>query len=580
MSGHDRLALAEWQRIRRYAVPARMIEECAAARARGDWAAACAAGEVDVTFDAESLTTRHGPAVTAVLLEMLAGFAPDLLRWHLPRALGGHTTLATGKDYILAPDGPVEQDTVVLVVRSPVSVLGSQRLTLSASRLGDLLTEADPRESPPQPIRLAPHHWDARRAGELRAAAGGSAERLPGFTPAGDPLPAAALGAGNDAPARVERALLAGQPFAGWHEAGLRLPPDDFPVQADPRSSDPRSPESAVDRRIDPVEARWIDPWAVAAEARRVAARFGHRTLALWFSYDRLLRLDVDADTVRVTPVTVVWRRNDEMRRLPVLSLEMLGYPVDLELVRSGRLPAGALHPLVRAALFPAAPPAPVAPPPDPAPIRVRCRGEWHPVEHRAGQLRLPLHTADEEQRERALRAFGGTVTGCFAAAQTWTGASGRLPRRLRAHRDDLWLRMLHGGTRTVLELLDAGMDPRIRDGRGRTLLHQVRAFDHARLLPRLLAAGLDVNARDKEGSTPLYLAVVHVWPAGLITALVDAGADPHTPNQDDQSVLGYIDEYLEFFAFEEYDGDDAPEYESIRGPEFRAAIDYLKERA
>jgi hypothetical protein len=198
-------------------------------------------------------------------------------------------------------------------------------------------------------------------------------------------------------------------------------------------------------------------------------------------------------------------------------------------------------------------------------PVRVRCRGHWHEIGVRIGRLDLIEHTDTERQRERALSAFGGTVSGCFAAEQAWHGAPGRLPRRLRAHREDLWQLMIHGGTRTVFELLDAGMNPHLRDSRGRTLMHRVRSFDHERLLPRLLAEGLDVNARDKEGSTPLYLAVVHRWQAALIIALADAGADPHLPNQDDMSVIDHCDEILDYL--EDLD------------PDFEAAVAHLRKR-
>jgi hypothetical protein len=45
--------------------------------------------------------------------------------------------------------------------------------------------------------------------------------------------------------------------------------------------------------------------------------------------------------------------------------------------------------------------------------------------------------------------------------------------------------------------------------------------------LPRLLAEGLDVNTRDRVDSTPLFEAVLYRWPADLVIALADAGADP-----------------------------------------------------
>ncbi len=189
----------------------------------------------------------------------------------------------------------------------------------------------------------------------------------------------------------------------------------------------------------------------------------------------------------------------------------------------------------------------------------------WHEIDVRLGRLDLPSHTPAEQQRERAMRAFGGEVTGCFAVEQTWHGPGGRLPRRLRAHREELWQRIIHGGTRELLELLDAGMNPHLHDSRGGTLMHRLRSYDFRLLLPRLLAEGVDVNAGDGEGNTPLYLAVVHQAPAELIMALVDAGADPHACNQDDMTVLDYLDDVL--VHREDLD------------PSFEAALAYLRER-
>jgi hypothetical protein len=607
VSGHDPLALAEWQRVRRYAVPARMIAECTEARERGDWRAACEAGRIDVT-DLGAAT------VHAVHL------APDLLRWHLPRALGGDTTLAVDRRYVLIPgEGTLGPDTSVLTVDSPVSVFGSQRLTLGAARWADL--------SAGRVMPLPAYLWDARYAGALRAAVGGSAERLPGFSAGGEALPGDALGAADGLPGRVERARLAPTPAEAFAEAGF--------VIDDGASVDwPRYDQGAVMRTVDPVRLHHV--------ILSLAERTGEPAWTLWA--DLAWRFDVDGDRVRAGRRSPSRGPSASTQGLPIVHTDLARHPVDLELVRAGRITPADLHPLVRAALFPApaaepAPPAPSAAsltpssptspvpsvpgspvpsslasatpssvassapsspvpsvPGSPAPaspvsavpfpavllapssavapgtdgvaepVRARCRGQWHEIGVRLGRLDLRSHTEAEQRRERALRAFGGEVTGCFAVEQAWHGATGRLPRRMRAHREDLWQRMIHGGTRTVFELLDAGMDPQLRDGRGRTLMHRVRSFDHARLLPRLLADGLDVNARDKEGSTPLYLAVVHRWPADLIIALADAGADPHLANQGDMSVIEHFDEILDYY-------EDLP-------ADFEAAVAYLRKRA
>ncbi|MBW6433656.1 hypothetical protein KZ829_07850 [Actinoplanes hulinensis] len=546
--------LTEWARIRRYALPEWMIAESTEARERGDWRAACAAARIDVDLDDEGA-------------ELARHLAPDLLRWHLPRALGGYTTFAPQRQYVLVPNGPVDQDTLTLVVDSPVSLIGSQRLTLKAVRGAHLGQESY--------LPLPTYLWDARHAGELRFALGGSAERMPGFTSAGEPLPDAEFGTWDDAPALAERVRLAPTLAAAFTTAGLLVTDADGNGWA--RQED----------------LTGVDPLRVAFDARQLTAKYGQATWALWADFRWYLRVEVDDDRIRVA-----WKKSDRgwsdpMRHAPRLHRDLTRYSPDLDLVRAGRLTPADLHPLVRAALFPAhsSTTASGTPPRSPAPpaassalspaaswgessrspaeaeiIRVRCQGEWHRVGLAGGRFELPAHSAEERQRERAMRAFGGAVTGCFAAEQAWRGTGGRLPKRIRAHRKDLWLRMIHGGTRVVLELLDAGMDPHLRDSRGRTLMHRVRSFDHARLLPRLVAEGLDVNAKDLEGSTPLYLAVVHRWPAGLIRALVDAGADPHLPNQDDMSVIDYADDVLHYF-------EDLP-------PEFVAAVEYVRKKA
>ncbi len=105
-----------------------------------------------------------------------------------------------------------------------------------------------------------------------------------------------------------------------------------------------------------------------------------------------------------------------------------------------------------------------------------------------------------------------------------WTTGRGRLPRELRLQRQRLFLHVQHGDTPAVRQLLDAGIDPHVRDGNRRGLLHLLSLVDHELLLPRLLAAGLDVHARDVDGRTPLHHAVA-IGPSALVRALLAAGA-------------------------------------------------------
>ncbi|MEU7866337.1 hypothetical protein [Dactylosporangium sp. NPDC049140] len=476
MAGGPFAELDHWRLARRYAVPGWMIAECTAARERADWRAACAAARVTVAFG------EPGPEAA----ELLAGFAPDLLRWHLPRSRGGSATLAAGLRYVLAPDGPVGADTVVLEIRSPDWSTGSQRLTLHAGRAGDLAEGLV--------VPLPPHFWDARRAGELRAE-----PEIHGL---------GAVEAWNAAGWTVDEAVI-----DSWGLPGMEM-------------------------------LRPADPRFAAREVRRLAAQFGRESWALrtvqfqrasgWRDWH--LRLEVAGDRLRVTRDTTGARAPGAE---PCLHPELLRGPVDAELVRHGRIDAAQLHPLVRDALFPGAADG-LARPLLPGGfageerVRVRCGRDWHWIALRAGHLELlHPHTDDERRREATMRALGGAVGGCIEAERIWHGGAGNMPRRLREYRAELWRRMEHGGGRVVLALLDAGLDPHLRDARGRTLLHRIHQFEHPELLPRLLAAGLDVNARSRRGYTPMCEALVNSASAEVLAALHEAGAFPPLSRPD-----------------------------------------------
>lgn len=243
-------------------------------------------------------------------------------------------------------------------------------------------------------------------------------------------------------------------------------------------------------------------------------------------------------------PVRVAGRhrdQDDDVPRLPDYAWQRLP---DVALLRAGRIRPEELHPLVAAALFPHAVPAGGPPGPDlPAPVRVRCGADWHEVGSRNGVLDIP-HTQQEQQRELALRAFGGTVSGCFAARHAWTSGEGRLPRALRDQRRALFLHIQHGDTPAVLALLDAGVDPHVRDRKGRGLLHLLHLLDHRELLPRLLAAGLDLEAKDKTRRTPLQNAVGEGGSAALVRDLLDAGARIDVVDENDLSLAQVIRRY------------------------------------
>jgi hypothetical protein len=210
----------------------------------------------------------------------------------------------------------------------------------------------------------------------------------------------------------------------------------------------------------------------------------------------------------------------------------------DLDLLRFGDITPDELHPMVSASLFPGRATRQTRRVPDvepPSGVRVRCRGEWHVMRSADGALQMVSHSATDINRERALRAFGGPNSGCFAVREAWTSGTGWLPKALRDQRREFFLRVQHGDTPAVIQLLDTGVDPHIRDGKARTLLHVLHLLDHEALVPGLLAAGLDLEARDHRQRTPLYAAVEDGGSTDVVRMLLDSGA--RTDVADSQGV-------------------------------------------
>ncbi|MBE1537224.1 ankyrin repeat domain-containing protein [Actinomadura algeriensis] len=530
-----------WRRIRRYAVPRRMIEDATERRLAGDWRGACAAANVDVDFDPDRLADEHGVADAERLAEDLRHLVPDLLRWHLPRAGCGRTTILNNRWIVLGRYGGDDSSLVgALCVVTPLYVNGSQRLRLT-------LNSEDKWYDPPIDWTRDRHLFDDRFCGELLRHAGGG-DRAPFLHPDGTPLadgelPSSDPGPGAAAVARAEWSMLLferGEVEAAFDAAGLDTdlgPPGEFGHMwgVEPRDSIARMPMS---------------PSLIAEAVGRAAERGGGPPV---FELGLHRSLIVEPGGGRGRPLVrtghAYWRKGvhffheNHWRR-----------SMDVELVRHGLVSPDELHPLVRSALFPARPDAdgPVGPPGPvlPEPVRVRCGGEWHEVRSRGGELEIP-HSEEERRREDALLAFGGSVSGCFAARRTWRTGEGRLPRALVEQRRELFMRVQHADTDGVLALLDAGVDPCVRDGgRRRTLLHQLYVMDHEVMLPILLKAGLGLEDLDHHGRTALHVAVGDMGAAALVRALRDAGA--RTDVADDNGMD--LDDLIEWRDREDLD--------------------------
>ncbi|MFF2328094.1 MULTISPECIES: ankyrin repeat domain-containing protein [unclassified Streptomyces] len=532
--------MASRRQVRRYAVPRRMIEESARRRAAGDWQGACAAARFDVRFDLARVSERYGPDVAGALASDLLHLVPDLVRWHLPRVLGGRSTLATDRTVILAgygrtPDGPTSASPY-LYLRTLPMVDGPQRIAL---RFG---TAGMQRQSAPvvfrsgfEDWRTARYLWDGRRTGELRTRAGG-ADRVPFLHADGTPLgagelPAADPGSG-DPVARAEWLTLLhhnGHVAESLAAAGIEWDPTPPQLPAWYQAT-PETIMAGLALDVPRVEAN-VRRFAEQSPAERfLISKDWRANILLEFTDHGPLRMSLtgrrEAEDAAFVP-EAAWRR------LP-----------DIDLLRSGGMSPGELHPLVAGALVTGI--GPVAGPPEPtppAPVRVRCRGTWHEVVFRDGALASP-HTPQERQRENALRAFGGAVTGCFAVEHACVTGKGPLPKALRAQRRDLFLRVQHGDTPGVLDLLDAGVDLRVRDAGQRSLLHVLHLIDHTLLLPRLLAAGLDLEATDHQGRTPLCAAVDGGGSPALVQALLEAGARIDVLDQMELSLDQLIRKY------------------------------------
>ncbi|MGW3802446.1 ankyrin repeat domain-containing protein [Streptomyces clavifer] len=526
------------RRARQYAVPRWMVERATERRLAGDWRGALAVAGVDAAFDPARVAAEHGTAVAGALVSDLQHLAPDLVRWHLPRVLGGRSTVSTDRTVVLAGyrDGAGLPLAPYLHLRTPPMVDGPQRLTLD---FGAVPGETSPGVfgSGTEDWRAARYAWDARRTGDLRAAAG-IGDRIPFLHPDGTPRAPRepAPPDRGDAAARAERVSLLhrdGRVAEAFAAAGVEWDPT--PPESD-RSWYRVEPEKVIASmaldipRLESGVRRSMA--ATGTERFRIGAHWrGHVLLELTghSAGGRLRASVVEPGTATAAAFLpeVVWRR------LP-----------DLDLLRARRMPARWLHPLVAGALLPALEGPFGAPGPSaPRPVRVRCRGDWHEVVFRDGALRSP-HTEEERNRESAMRAFGGAVAGCFAVEHSCTSGTGRLPRALRAQRQELFLRVQHGDTPGVLELLDAGVDLRVRDGRRRGLLHVLHLLDHEALLPRLLAAGLDLEALDHHDRTPLGVVVSEGGSAALVRALLDAGARIDVIDQMELSLAQVIRRY------------------------------------
>jgi hypothetical protein len=155
---------ASRRRVRRYAVPGWMIERAAERRLAGDWRGACAAANIDVAFDLDSVKAGHGAEVATALADDLRHLVPDLVRWQLPRVLGGRSTLAPHPRMVLARYDADDPSGASLYVQAPSMVDGPQRARLAFGLPPDARTaQFNSVHRKLQDWTDARHLWDVRR---------------------------------------------------------------------------------------------------------------------------------------------------------------------------------------------------------------------------------------------------------------------------------------------------------------------------------------------------------------------------------------------------------------------------------
>ncbi|MEW2068700.1 hypothetical protein [Streptomyces sp. NPDC007346] len=450
-----------WPRVRAFAVPASMIATATARRRAGDWAGACAAAGVDVDLQLRSVARTHGRELAARIRTDLRHLAPDLLRWHMPRAapdglLRPGLTVALARYDTSGRDGP---GPLHLVVRTPPGWADARQRISLALWDGSHTGPAARRHPHPRPSRrfrldLHRHLWDVRRADELRSRSGGdrpAADRPSGIDP------------------QVLGALPPGRPYA-------------------------------------------VDRWAAeAAILLRAEGRGAGGPVSVRLGGRRRLLLDVTVEGgerdlagdpgapstggARTPTVHIAATPPEPGAPTPPVLPDAATWVVpDLELIRTGAIGVGQLHPLVARALVPDGPSADPAPPRPGAadrpgtadragrPHLVECRGARHRVGLVDGVLAPLDHDPAEIRREELLVALTGTPLPCLQAID----AAHRRPDCLTGVRE----RLDHGDTAGALAVVEGLLGPEapLRSG---PLRDELEAAAQRRIVYGLFRAGL-----------------------------------------------------------------------------------------
>jgi len=399
-----------WSRVRRYAVPLGMIATATARREAGDWAGACAAARVDVDLDLGAAKRAYGAGLVGRVRSDLRYLAPDLLRWHMPRA-APDGLLRPALTLALARYGVDGGRSLHLVVRTPPAWADAgQRISLAlwdGDLAGDVHARRHPHPHPSRRFRLDLHRhlWDARRAGELAGRAAGDDQHATRRWPV---------------------------------EAALLLEADGLPPG--------------------PVEVRTGAGGRVVVDTRELGAEGAVRptvsSMSLCGGGLELASQGAEFGFVGELPSC----RTAFRPRLPLLP-DASTWPLpDLVLLRQGDITAEGLHPLVAEALVPGAVRGRESAPPDEHRY-VDCRGARHRIGLVDGVLSALDHDPRQLHREELLMALSGTPVPCLRVIDE----AHRRPEDLAGVRE----RLMHGDVAGALAVVEELLGPEavLRDG-------------------------------------------------------------------------------------------------------------------
>lgn len=411
---------------RRFGVPLTMIEAATRRRSAGDWRGACAAADVEVRFNPDTIRRRHGSRVVGRLLDDLRDLAPDLLRWHMPRVAHGVGRLQEGLLVPLAGYATDDGHRLTLTAATPrfalaagerivLVVLDSDRRRRQANMSSATRAVLDGVHRKSFYRYSLLHHrmfWDAAQAPLL-------AQLCVGLLDAATTYADTAGGIGARVSQEIASLQDSEQTAAAWSAAGIDL-------------------SVAVTRASAERMMRWLaaipvnlptlldQVRTVLPDADSAAIRAGGGTIAL-----HGLGRTGSRVSARIAPANAA-------RGLPIVPEAAWSRPVDADLLRLGLLQPNELHPLVAAALAPGltderAATAATADPnvsdyravpgieavdvhtPGSAAIRVRCGADMHRITQIDGRWQAVDHN-EQAARETLLAALGGRPNPCRAA--------------------------------------------------------------------------------------------------------------------------------------------------------------------